>query len=108
MPMTSMCAGDVVIRPQGFANAYRDSLFTCVKMSKAGHESAKIELIGLILEGPDLDHLSVHAGTKVDIDSGNVFGWVDDGGHVWTPQITFVLGTRDRIVWLPVKSRRRL
>src|SRR5207249_2899955 len=37
VPVPSMRAGDVVIRPQGFADADGNGLLTCIKVSKTRH-----------------------------------------------------------------------
>jgi len=60
MTVTAMRAGDVVILPQRLAHTYRDSFFPTVEVSQAWHSGGLIELVDMLLEMTDGEHLLVH------------------------------------------------
>src|SRR5580704_5766012 len=55
-----MGAGDVVVVAQGFANAYRDSLFSYIQVRQSRHQRSRIELIDLFFEQANHLHAAVH------------------------------------------------
>ena len=59
--MAAMRAGDVIIAPQRFADSDGDCFFADVKMRKARHHRARIQLIHLFFEEPNPLHVAIHA-----------------------------------------------
>ena len=58
--MTAMGASDVVVPAQGLAYAYRYSFFSTVQVSQTGHFGSDIQLIDMLFEDADGEHLLVH------------------------------------------------
>src|SRR5258708_35228935 len=54
-----MRAGDVIVDAQGFADSNSDRLFAAVEVSESGHESARVDLVHLLFELADANHLAV-------------------------------------------------
>src|SRR5499427_3800178 len=67
MSMTAVGTGYIVIAPQRFADTYGNRLLSDVEMSEPGHLGAKIELIDLFFEKPDLEHLAVKMQSLVAV-----------------------------------------
>ena len=58
--MAAVGAGDEVVAMQGLADADRDGLLAHVEVGQARHLRALVQLVHLLLEGPDLRHLPEH------------------------------------------------
>src|SRR5258708_37792916 len=61
MSVTAMSAGDVAIDAQRFANTNSNSLLAAVEMRQSGHKRAGVELVYLLFNEADTDHLPVCA-----------------------------------------------
>ena len=65
--VTAVGAGDIVIRLQRFAHAYRNGLFSAVQVSQAGHAGSLIQIVDGIFETANFQHLLVHMQPLLDI-----------------------------------------
>jgi hypothetical protein len=60
MPVAAMGGGDLVVRSQRLADADGDGLLAGIHVRQARHLGGQVELVGIVLEGADADHLAVH------------------------------------------------
>ena len=60
VPVAAVGAGDEVVAMQGLADADRHGLLADVEVGQARHLRALVQLVHLLLEGPDLRHLPEH------------------------------------------------
>src|SRR5262245_51602301 len=58
--MTTMRTRDVVVRPEGFADADGDGFLADVQMSQTRHQSAGIKVVYRLFKEPDHDHATIH------------------------------------------------
>ena len=61
VPVAAMRAGDVVVAAQRFANADSDGFLANIEMRQAGHQGTRVEIVDLLFEQADRDHLAVGA-----------------------------------------------
>src|ERR1044072_2295096 len=59
MAVAAMSAGNVIGLAQCFAHTHSDRFLADVKMGEARHLGAEIELVDLLLEKPDFNHLAI-------------------------------------------------
>ena len=90
VPVAAVRAGDVVVDPQRFANAHRDSLFAAVKMRQAGHQSAGVEFVHLLFKQANPHHLPVGTQPLAFSSAGFAasFRLGSSGGHFLPPAVT--------------------
>ncbi len=62
--MAAVRTGDVVIAPQRLAHTHRYSFFSTIQMSQAGHFGGEIQLVDMLFEKANLQHLLVHDQPK--------------------------------------------
>ena len=71
--MATVRAGNVVIAPQRFTDAHGNRFLPDIEMRESRHLGAEIELINLLFEQPDLQHLPVEMQSLVTRQRGHRF-----------------------------------
>src|SRR6266852_1152050 len=56
--VSAMCAGDVVVPAQRFADAYRDRFLAAVEMRQARHQCPRVKFVHLLFKHADAHHLT--------------------------------------------------
>src|SRR4029077_17199925 len=93
MSMPPVRAGDVIIAPQRFANAYCHGLFAAVEMRQSRHERARIELIHLLFKSADSNHLTIRPQPRLFLAAhfAATLRFRYGGRHFATPSLPGVL-----------------
>ena len=64
--VSPMGARDVILGRQHLADTNGDGFFTYIKVGQAGHQRAYIEIVHLLFEQSDPDHLPIHPDVLFD------------------------------------------
>ena len=83
--MSPMCAGDVIVLAQGFAQPYGDRFLADVQVGDARHPRAGVEFVGGLLERPNPDHLLVGIKPVFGVHFGPILPGSVCLGHSVTP-----------------------
>src|SRR5581483_1721200 len=86
MSVTAMCAGNVVVFLQRFADTHRDCFFADIQVRKSGHQSASIEFVYLFLKQTNAHHPSVHINQFLFCNRSDLWMF-RDSRHFATPDI---------------------
>ncbi len=79
--MAAMCAGDVIVGVQRFADPHGDGFLTYIKVREARHQRASVQIVHLFFEQPDHQHAPVHVQVQIGAGSRIGFRRIDGGGH---------------------------
>jgi hypothetical protein len=60
MAVAAVGGGDLVVVGQRLADAHGDGFLAGIHMRQPRHLGREVELVGVVLEGADADHLAVH------------------------------------------------
>ena len=74
--MASMRAGDVIVRPESFADADGNRLLADVQVGKPRHQGPRVQIVHLVFKHANSEHLPVHTKPKVGVGLGWSLGSV--------------------------------
>src|SRR5918996_588519 len=75
MAMAPVCARDVVVASEPLADADGDRLLADVEMSESRHLGAEIELIDLLFEQSNLQHLAIKMNPALVLGNSGALRW---------------------------------
>ena len=67
MAVTAVRAGDVVVVPQRLADADGDGFFADIQVREARHQRAGVQIVHLLLEQANHQHLPVHVERLLEL-----------------------------------------
>ena len=92
MAVTPVGARDVIVLPQCFTHADGNRFLADVEVGESGHFGAEVELIDLLFEQTDLEHLAVEVKPALvaDKSSASVFlvcsVWIEPWSKIASPK----------------------
>src|SRR5437588_9564274 len=86
MSVAAMCAGDVVFPEERFTNPHRHRFLYYVEMSQARNQGSSIEVVHMLLEHSNADHVPVHSKPLFHGDFGMGLG-TGSRSHCSTPDM---------------------
>ena len=82
-----MSTRDVIVWLERFTDANGNRFLAYIKVGKAGHERAGIEVINLLFEEPDHDHAPIHMKPLLGFNFRLSLRPIYSGCHFETPDI---------------------